>query len=129
MLQTNTLRQFWTSTNIATFAAVNDPRVVYDPYEHRWIATAMSDPGTTNSTVLIGVSLTSNPTNGWNLRQVKADTNNLRWADYPTLGFNKSWIVVQANILSIGTNLLPAHSHIYVFDKTNLYAGNFTPST
>src|SRR5213593_1885531 len=127
-LKTNTLADFWTSTNISAFTTISDPRIVYDPFENRWIATAMTDFVTTNSSILIGASLTSNPTNGWNLRQVKADTNNLYWADYPTLGFNKEWVVVQANMLWL-TNVLPLRSHIYVFNKSNLYSGGFTPPT
>jgi hypothetical protein len=123
VIRTNTLRDFWTSTNIAPYQRVFDPRVVYDPYYHRWIAVAATDNDSTNSTILIGVSLTSNPTNAWNMRQIKADTNNLRWADYPTIGFNKDWIVVQANMIYVSPNALPLHSHIYVFNKTNLYTG------
>ncbi len=72
--------------------------------------------------------MTNNPTNGWNLRRVKADPNNLRWADYPTVGLNKDWIVIQANMATISNGLFD-RSHIWVFNKTNLYAGNFTNPT
>jgi hypothetical protein len=75
--------------------------------------------------------LTGNPTNGWNLRRVKADSSSQRWADYPMLGFNKDWIVVGANMwwTSANTNTGFDRSHFYVFNKTNLYAGNFTNPT
>jgi len=129
VVRSNTLADFWTSTNIPPYAEVFDPRVVYDPYHHRWISVAVTDRQSTNSRVLIGVSLTSNPTNGWNLRETKADPNNLRWADYPTIGFNKNWIVVQANMGPNDTNVVGIHSHIYVFNKTNLYGGGFTAPT
>ncbi|MCI0747832.1 MAG: immunoglobulin domain-containing protein [Verrucomicrobia subdivision 3 bacterium] len=125
-LITNTLRNFW-ETNLL-YNHLTDPRVVYDPYLHRWIAVCAADTGTTNSSILIGVSSGSNPTNGWNQWQIKADTNNLFWGDYPYLGFNKHWIVIQVNMIDLTFNQ-PQRSHIYVFNKTNLYAGNFTAPT
>src|SRR5439155_4546505 len=130
-VQTMTLPQFWTSTNIGSYSIVFDPRVVYDPYNNRWIACAVVDNDSSNSGILMGVSLTSTPTNGWNLRRVKADSTSKRWADFPMLGFNKDWIVVGANMwwTSANTNTGFDRSHFYVFNKTNLYAGNFTNPT
>src|SRR5258708_16263840 len=125
-IQTMTLSNFWTSTNIGGFTEVFDPRIVYDPYNNRWIACAGVEPFSSNSGILVGVSLTSSPTNGWNLRRVKADSTSQRWADFPMLGFNKNWIVVGANMF-IGNSR--DSSYFYVFNKTNLYAGNFTNPT
>ena len=92
-VQTLTLPQFWTSTNIGSYSIVFDPRIVYDPYNNRWIACAAVENDSSNSGILIGVSRTSNPTNtgdaGWNLRRVKADSSSQRFADDPMLGFNK----------------------------------------
>jgi len=125
-IQTMTLSNFWTSTNIGGFTEVFDPRIVYDPYNNRWIACAGVEPFSSNSGILVGVSLTSSPTNGWNVRRVKADPTSQRWADFPMLGFNKDWIVVGANMF-IGNNF--DSSYFWVFNKTNLYAGNFTNPT
>lgn len=131
-LQTMTLAQFWSSTNIGSFTQVFDPRILYDPYNHRWVATAVVEPFSSNSGLLIGVSRTSSPTNtrdaGRNFRRVKADSASQAWADFPTLGFNKDWIVVQANMFFTSSGAF-SRSHIYVFNKTNLYAGNFTAPT
>ena len=132
--QTVTLGQFWTSTNIGSYSVVFDPRIIYDPFNHRWIACAAVDFDSSNSGILIGVSRTSNPTNrgdaGWNLRRVKADSSSQRWADYPMLDFNKAWIVVGANMWFTSPNGGGFdRSHFYVFNKTNLYAGNFTSPT
>ena len=105
--------------------------MVYDPYNNRWIACAVVENDSSNSGILIGVSLTSNPTNGWNLRRVKADSTSKRWADFPMLGFNKDWLVVGANMwwtTASGSNGFD-RSHFYVFNKTNLYAGNYTNPT
>jgi hypothetical protein len=96
LLGTTGLDTFWNSTNFGSPAPF-DPRLIYDPFNHRWIATAAGHQKSTNSSILLGVSRTSNPTNfgdaGWNLRSVKADTNSEFWADYPTVGLIKtgSW--------------------------------------
>mgnify|MGYP005840934979 CR=1 FL=1 len=122
-LQTMTLAQFWSSTNIGSFTQVSDPRILYDPYNHRWVATAVVEPFSSNSGLLIGISRTSSRTNtgdaGWNFRRVKADSASQAWADFPTLGFNKDWIVVQANMFFTSSGAF-SRSHIYVFNKTNL---------
>src|SRR5207253_1988534 len=85
ILQTETLTAFWTSANIGTFSTVFDPRILYDPYNHRWIATAGVEPESSNAGILIGVSTTDDPTGTWNLRRTKADANSLLWADFPML--------------------------------------------
>jgi hypothetical protein len=121
-LVSTTLRQFWTNSG---FQTAFDPRVVYEPYNHRWIATSVTDYYTTNSYLLIGVSVTSNPTNGWYQCKIKTDDTNEYWADYPTLGFNKDWIVVQVNMVKLATGNV-SNSHVYVFNKTSLYSGVFS---
>jgi len=119
------LQAFWSSTNIGAFSNVFDPQLEYDPCGHRWVGSAAVDGASTNSGVLIGVSLTSDPTRGWNLRRVKADINSIRWADHPQLGFNKDWLVLQANMYTNSSGGFYG-SHIWVFNKTNLYAGGFS---
>lgn len=114
---------FWTSTTIGAHSGT-DPRIIYDPYHHRWLATCFINADETNAAVLVGVSLTSDPTynTNWFFQRVKADTNSVLWADSPTIGFNKDWVVLQANMY---TNVIRGYSrsHIWVFNKSNLYAG------
>ena len=133
-INTMSLAQFWSSTNIGSFTQVFDSRIVYDPYNNRWIACAGVDPSSSNAGILIAVSRTSNPTNtgdaGWNMRRVKADSTSQRWADYPMLGFNKDWIVVSANLWFTPTyGSAFSRSQFYVFNKTNLYTGSFANPT
>ena len=126
ILSTVTLTAFWTSSNIGSFTEVFDPRILYDPYGHRWIATAAVDYDSSNSGILIGVSTSDDPTGTWNLRRTKADANSLLWADFPMLGFNKDWIVVGANMWtmpSAGESF--SQSNFYVYNKATLYAGNY----
>jgi len=119
------LDSFWTSASIGSYSnRATDPRVAYDPYHNRWLATCFVDQDYTSSAVLVGASRTSDPTynTNWFFQRVKADTNGSLWADSPTIGFNKDWVVVQANML---TNVSRGYSrsHIWVFNKSNLYAG------
>jgi hypothetical protein len=123
---TNSLKGFWTdATNIGAYFSIYDPRVVYDPFHDRWLASATIDSHTTGSAIVVGASVSSDPhpTNGWHFARVKADTNNLWWADQPTLGFNKDWIVVQANMITFPPSLQLEASYFFVINKTNFYAG------
>jgi uncharacterized repeat protein (TIGR01451 family) len=98
-----------------------DPKVLYDPFANRWMFTAVADARTVSSSVLMGVSQTSDPTGMWNLYRIDAAIGNTTWADYPSMGFNKDWIVVQVNMFSV--NGAFSRADIYVFNKGDLYAG------
>lgn len=113
------LLSFWSSLGVS---AVTDPRVIYDPYGQRWVIVSVGDPQTSGSAILIGVSHNSDPTAGWDLYKVPVDSSGQFWADFPTLGFNKNWIVVGANIFTIQGTFYE-FANLYVFDKANPYAG------
>ena len=118
------LDTFWASVG---FPLVFDPKAVYDPYQSRWIFAAMADPQMYTASVLIGVSATDDPTGNWYLYRVYVDPVGLNWSDFTSVGFNKDWITVTANMFDIfgyyhGEN-------IYVFNKADLFtggAGTFT---
>ncbi len=112
------LEDFWASlSNPNAF----DPKVLYDPYQDRWMTTACADSKSADSSLLIGVSQTSDPTGSWNLYRVDGDPADLVWIDFPSMGFNVNWIVVQVNMYEMAGSF--SRSHIYVFDKADLYAG------
>lgn len=127
------LLDWWTNSVTGVFGVVFDPRLIYDPFEHRWIAVVATERRDTNNvSLLLAVSRSADPsilgTNGWNFVRVKADTNNPPrvWLDQPTVGFNKYWIVVHGNMRlhqNIDSTLPMSRSHFWVFDRTNLYAG------
>ena len=119
VLSTVSLESFWAGTGAtSTF----DPKVVYDPFGGRWIVTAMSDGSSAASSVLIGASQSSDPTGLWNLYRLDADAGNTNWADYPSLGFNKDWVVVSANLFPNAGGVFQS-AQVYVFEKADLYAG------
>ena len=119
-IDTVSLNSFWSA--VGGGSGVFDPKVLYDPYGGRWIFTACDDADSSSSAVLIGVSQTSDPTGNWNLFRIDGDAGNSVWVDYPSLGFNRDWIVVQVNMFNISNNMFN-RTHIYVFDKANLYSG------
>ena len=122
ILSTITLQQFWAALGPYNDArGAFDPKVLYDPFQGRWMTTAVADFLQPTSAILIGVSQTSDPTGNWNLYRVSADTNGLLWANYPTFGFNANWIGVGVTAFSISPG--GQESQLYVFDKANLYAG------
>ncbi len=114
------LSSWW--TGVGTFTFITDPRVVYDPYANRWIAVSVVDPNLSTSGILLGTSANSDPTGTWTRKRVKANSAGTAFADYPTLGFNKNWIVVQVNMFSNANNRF-LRSQIIAFNKTNVYAG------
>jgi subtilisin-like proprotein convertase family protein len=106
-----------------------DPKVLYDPYNNRWMFTVTADAAETTSAVLIAVSLTSDPTGNWRLFRADADWSNSTWADYPSIGFNKNWIVVTVNMFELPPYQSFTGTHIYVFNKDSLYnssTGSYT---
>lgn len=122
VISTVRLSAFWSSLNNPNAPNPFDPKVLYDPYVGRWIFTSCADPRLSTSSVLIGVSQTSDPTGNWNLYRVDVDAANRLWADYPSIGFNKNWIVVNVNMFTLVNDTF-IRSDNFAFNKADLYAG------
>jgi hypothetical protein len=118
-LSTVAIAGFWLSLGVPD---AFDPHVIYDPYGQRWIFSAASGEDSASASILIGVSQDTDPTGGWNLYRVPVDPTGVDWGDYPTLGFNKNWIVVQANLFAVSGGAFDK-SVVWAFDKADLYAG------
>jgi len=119
-ISTVSLGSFWQSLpGSGTF----DPKILYDFEDDRWIfvTCAGSTPG--DSRIYMGVSASSDPTGVWYLYSYIADPQNIVWFDYPSMGFNKKWIVVSGNMF--GNDF---YSTVYVFDKHAMYQGVSNPS-
>lgn len=101
-LSTVTLDAFWSRVS---GGGPFDPRVLYDPYADRWITTAV---GNFYRSLLVGVSRSADPMGGWNLYRIDPGSGTL--VDFPTVGFNKDWVVVTG-------------FQVWVFEKANLYRG------
>jgi len=125
-ISTVSLDSFWSS--LAGVTGVFDPKLAYDPFQNRYIFSAVSNAQTAASAVLIGVSQTNDPTGSWNLYKVDADSGDTNWADYPSLGFNKDWIVVTVNMFDIPPPGGFIESKIYAFNKSDLFSGVMSPT-
>ncbi len=126
---TVSLDGFWAGVTPANPNAF-DPRIAYDPFNDRWMFTAAADADTGSSSVLIGVTQTADPTGNWFLYRVDADAAGACWFDFPTIGFNKDWIVVTGNMFTVTAQTCAGGVQIYVFNKAAIYAGppSLTPT-
>jgi hypothetical protein len=122
---TITTSNWWTGAG--SFTRITDPRVIYDRYAERWVATMVSDPRATNSSLLFAISQSSDPTGGWYKHRIDVDSNNAFWADYPNVGFNKNWYAVSVNM---GPNVgsTGKYTKMYLFNKTNVLTGGTSHS-
>ena len=115
------------TVSIETFVAsvapgefLSDPHVTFDPYGGRWIFTVAIFPPGAGGSLVVAVSTTVDPTATWNFFRFD-DPDQTLYIDYPSLGFNKDWIVIDTDMFSAdGTSIT---EHVWVFDKTKLYAG------
>jgi hypothetical protein len=114
---------FWNSTG-TTYGG--DPRVVFDPYNSRWLVSSL---GGDKKSILVGVSSTSNPQGNWRLFRfiVGCDPGtpgcdpNGESPDFDMLGFNKNWVVVSWS--------QTGGSRILILNYPALRIGNSTPNT
>jgi hypothetical protein len=113
---------FWAGVTPG-FPNAFDPRIAYDPFNDRWMFTAAADSNLAGSSVLIGVTQTGDPTGNWFLYRVDADSSNACWFDFPTIGFNKDWIVVTGNMFTVSGQTCGGGVQVYLFDKMGIYAG------
>jgi hypothetical protein len=127
-LSTVSINTFWAATGAT---GVFDPRVQYDPYNDRWLVSAVSSAQTAQSSVLIGVSQTSDPQGSWTLFRfvvgcaagaAGCDAAG-EWADFPMLGFNRNWVAVTWNQFRIGGNGGFVAGRMIVLDYPQLRAG------
>ena len=107
-----------------------DPRVHYDPYNKRWIMVtdAVNSTSMTQSTIMVAVSATSDPTGTWHMYAIPVDATGAAWMDFPNVGYNQNWIAITGNMFpntSGGAN----GAVVYVFDYASIMAGTGAPYT
>ncbi len=118
-LSLGSITAFWAATGAG---GVFDPRIVYDPYNDRWIVAAVAGAQSANSAILVGVSQTSDPQGSYFLFAFDADSTNLTWADFPMLGFNKNWVTVTVNMFTIAGGTF-SQGRALVLDYPSLRGG------
>ena len=86
---------FWYAAGPGINTSLTDPHTVYDAIQNRWIVCMISDFGTGNSAIELGVSQTSDPSGNWFLVRYPVSGGSV---DFPIMGFNKNWVVVTSNL-------------------------------
>ena len=100
-----------------------DPRVLYDPYANRWLASAADDPLLSSSLILYGISDTDDPLGRWHLYAIHSDETGATWADFPTLGFSRSTVAIGVNMFS-RSSLNYVRGRLIVLDYPSLQAAS-----
>jgi hypothetical protein len=120
---------FWSSTGTT---CGGDPRVVFDPYNNRWLVSALSGLG---ESILVGISSTSDPQGMWMLFRFMAGASG-QTADFDRLGFNKNWVGVAWNhstgaqkLLLLDYPRLRAGTAAGTIITSTTYPNNFMPAT
>lgn len=106
VVASSTDRVFWSGGGIA-FAPdieVSDPRVLFDPLSQRWFASGLDLRRSTfgENRLLLGISKTSNPLNGWNTIAFDPDPDTSNFSDFPTLGIDANGVYLGANFFNVG---------------------------
>ncbi|NEP31748.1 hypothetical protein [Moorena sp. SIO3B2] len=100
------LDEFWKRANVTPMGDTTalsksfDPRVLYDPFSERWFATSVDNAQNANN-ILFAVSESSNPIDGWTGFSIDSDSTDQRWADFPTLGFDKNGVYISTTLFDI----------------------------
>ncbi len=128
-----TLNAFWAglTVNGNPVTSTFDPKVLYDRFNDRYILISSSGSQSPDSAALFAVSQTPDPTGAWTRFTVRSDptatTAGGIWIDYPSIGINKDWIVINYNSFGFGTSGGSyARADIFVIDKAAAYAGTPT---
>jgi hypothetical protein len=116
----STLNAFWANAGAPhTGAFAFDPRIVFDPFSQRFF-TAAVDNQRGNNFFMLGVSRTSNPLDGWSAFKIDSDTANIRWADFPTLGFSANTVSMAANMFAQTGQNVGQQTTLVVVPKADL---------
>jgi len=105
----------------AVVTSVFDPHIVYEPYQNRWLISALNGTGASDSALLVGVSAGPDPTGTWYLYSIVNDSAKALFADYDLIGFNKDWVVVTINQFN-STLTSFVRADVFAFNKANLLA-------
>jgi PKD-like domain len=107
---------------------VFDPKILYDPYNSRWIFTACANAELGTSSLLVAVSANNDPTGTWYKYSYDVDATDTYWFDYPSIGFNKDWVAISGNMFPNAAGSYNG-TKTYVLKKSDLYANAVTPAS
>lgn len=124
------LQSFWSSLGTGAgqpASSLFDPKILYDQYEDRWVVVTDGADGI-NAWILVGISLTDDPTGSWNLFAIQANINDgagnnhiTHFADFPGFGLDPNNLVITNNIFTTSGSFV--HADAWVINKSSLIAG------
>lgn len=131
-----TLTSFWNGVTVkGQGVSAFDPKIYFDRFNNRFIFESSANGPGVNSGAMFAVSATADPTGAWYRWSVVADSSSTgvpngsgTWIDYPTVGFNKDWIVVDENVFTYTCNASSCANsgywgqQVYVLDKQAAYS-------
>jgi hypothetical protein len=132
-LQRFTINSFWSTATIKGVAVASafDTKAFYDRFnDHFILVSSLNGPGT-NSGMGVAVTQTNDPTGTWFLYTQASDpaaTTTGHAIDYPSVGINKNWIVVDENVFNFSGTAFTTYfgQQIFVFDKAAAYANTLS---
>jgi len=104
---------------------VFDPFLVYDPHHDRWVLVAVAAADRPESSLLVAVSESHDPTGSWDIVEIDADPADEYWADRPSVGLDAVRVTVSINMYDRSTP--PDRTdrpQIYTFPADDLYDGD-----
>ncbi len=118
-LAQSSLNVFWSNAGASRINNAFDPRVVYDPFSERWFASSV-DNGAAANNILLAVSNSDNPLDGWTGFAIDSDSDDSHWADFETLGFNLDGVFVAANMFDLRDGSNETRAAILAVPKSDL---------
>jgi hypothetical protein len=102
-----------------------DPKVIYDQYNNRFIVITLEHQASPQvSRILVAVSQTSNPNDGWHFHLINSLINigGNSWADYPGLAVGTDAIYITANMFRFSGSGY-AGGRLWIIAKSPFYSG------
>ena len=127
-ISTTSLQTWFSSVIPSGDGLPYDPKIIYDNISNRWVILALANnlPTFSQSSYLLSVSQTSNPTGLWyyyNFDATKDNGNSTSyWADFPGLGYDAQSVYLTSNQFDFQPVF--KYTKIRVINKSDLYNYN-----
>ena len=119
-LNSQSLGQFYDFLGLGYFFF--DPRIIYDAESDRFIIVCLYSNAPASNRVVISVSETGNPMDGWNTMTIHAsEIEESTWFDYPNVGISSEDIFISGNMFT--SNGTFSQSVVIQMEKEALFNG------
>jgi hypothetical protein len=110
---------FWSDPNVAAGGNEYDARAAYDPVADRWVIISLFDRGTSDSTLLVAVSASGDPTGTWKRFRIPVGGTVVTFLDFTRLALTRDAIVITANVC--GFDYCSQQADLFIIQKTDAY--------